>query len=163
MLLYIIDVSHCCACPNLTVYYICTVGSMCIIRSDGFIQVPSVFFAMSHSSLGITTFSWMSKPCVILISPGDDVFMTIVALPSDFQRHDIRYQKHFFKLRLPPVLNNFLLKFWEIPSIAAVIWRTGCWFPGNPMSSSKMCSRHMHRRFGISYFRWKMSPQSKYI
>ena len=54
------------------------------------------------------------------ISLGECSLSTIVAVPFSSHRQEIKYQKHFFRFRLPPVLNNFLSKFWAIASISVV-------------------------------------------
>ena len=151
-----ITIAHCCSCPSLMVYSDCTFGSIWVIWCDGFIQVVSTLFDISYSSLEIAAFSCRSQPLVISISPGDVTLVTIIALLSRSQCHYIKYQKHFFKLSLPPVLNNFLSNFCIISSIAAMIWRTSCWLLGNPKSSSLMCHPRMHLQFEKFYFHWAM-------
>jgi len=117
-LLFIIAVAHACAWPNLTVYYVLTSGSSCVIFPAGLSQHPRVRCAMSHSSLRIVAFSWILYPCVIFISASDWFILAIVTFLSVSHHQDIRYQKHFLRLRLPLVLKSFRSKFWEISSIS---------------------------------------------
>ena len=42
MLLCMIDVTHCCAWPSLTVYAGCIFGLVCVICQAGFIQVTNI-------------------------------------------------------------------------------------------------------------------------
>ena len=109
-LLLIIAVAQSCTCPSRTINSICTFGSSCVILPAGFSQKSSVRWAISHSSRQIVTFSRSLYPCGIFISASDWSFLTIVAVSAGSHLQEIRYQKRFFRLRLPPVLNSFFLE-----------------------------------------------------
>ena len=116
----IIDVAQSCACPNRTVYSVGTFGSSCVILPARFSQQHSVRWVIPHYSRCIVAFLRSLYPCVIFISASDWYFLTIVAVAADYHLQEIRYQNHFFRLRMPPVLKIFLSKFCEISSISLV-------------------------------------------
>ena len=85
---------------------------MCIIFPLGFIMHLSVCFVQSYSNRAILDLYIMFYPCVRKISSGVSVLVCIIAEPSLFHCHEIRYKKHVFSDRLPPMLNRFSFKVW---------------------------------------------------
>ena len=110
-----------------TKYYVSTVGSLCFMFPLGRIWQPSVYGVQSHSNRIILALLTMLYPCVRRNSDGVSCLMCIVANPSSYHCHEIRYQKHLCSERLPPVLNSLSSESWAIASTCllnfVLFWR----------------------------------------
>ena len=89
-----------------------TILSLCVIFPLGLIIQLSVCFVHLYLIRAILDLFIMCYPCVRKISYGVSVLVCIIEEPPLFHCHEIRYKKHVFSDKLPPMLNRFSFKVW---------------------------------------------------
>ena len=121
-----------------TDYSVSTVGSLCSMFPFGHIWQMSVLLVQSHLKLVILFLLAMLYPYVRRIFAGVSYLECIVAEPSSFHCHDIRYWKNLLSERLPSLLKSFRLKSWVIFFMCLVRFIIVC-----ALVKSGSCERHI--------------------